>query len=669
MSASRFSPYATPGYMFLDDMACEYWPTRSTALSTLSSPDLVNVEEPATVRDIQMTLPSMGRAQNFEKLSSFVRDAFNAWKEGHSLQHPPSLFVCGAPGTGKTYFCRMGILGFLNKDGHMGNGDPFNMACAISAQKQLHLELSFSDGLVGGETANPSKSLGFRIIYEMFKDLANFRRRYPTSHEFLSAFMSGPTSSAHVVTLSDVGTFLKTRLSLPEGPTILFVHLDEIERILQRPDKKEGVVYLQSIAEAFDAVNLEQYDVFFCPLFSGTGSTPIVEALKARGHYRGGAFVIDLDLITPKEYCQGLSDFLSMQIGYGSKPPPFKASEISKGVQGTLMDIEGVPKLFIALLHVLSYLKGPQSISPSSGQFLDWPIDRQRIREAVKDPSLSTSTILKALYTCITGFEYPSLLDRKFGVTPLPTFPSGATNGSTFEMKIPRPFLIWIPFEHRVTFPFILLKSILPREHLNIVPTEETGPLYWREIADFDGTWLLCRLKAFKDLRRTSQPLQDFLPMDASCRQAHRLINLSGPIDDSLERLETKPHDMVSRCRRLGKIGCFGWKNVLGAGGWDWALSLPLVDAGRLLLVGERMEGSLHPSRIEAELKTVTATWFRTGMRVGHFVVLTDGVFEGTLSANVKKMTSIVDRTTMDKFFGKIMAARLRAASELRAFV
>ncbi len=30
-------------------------------------------------------------------------------------------------------------------------------------------------------------------------------------------------------------------------------------------------------------------------------------------------------------------------------PPAFKTSDISKGVQGTLMDIEGVPKLFIAL--------------------------------------------------------------------------------------------------------------------------------------------------------------------------------------------------------------------------------------------------------------------------------------------------------------------------------
>ncbi len=158
--------------------------------------------------------------------------------------------------------------------------------------------------------------------------------------------------------------------------------------------------------------------------------------------------------------------------------------------------------------------------------------------------------------------------------------------------------------------------------------------------------------------------------MDASCRKAGSLINLSGPVDDSLERLEDKPHDMVNTYRRLGKRGCFGWKNVFGAGGWDWALSLPLVDAGRLLLVGKRIEEPcLSASRVEAELKKVTATWFRTGMRVGHFVVLTDGRFEGTLSANARKMASVVDRMTMDKLFGKIMAARLQAASDFRGSV
>ncbi len=121
--------------------------------------------------------------------------------------------------------------------------------------------------------------------------------------------------------------------------------------------------------------------------------------------------------------------------------------------------------------------------------------------------------------------------------------------------------------------------------------------------------------QGFKDESWPSQPLHDFLPMDASCRKADSLIDLSGPIDDSLERLEDKPHDMVNEYRRLGKRGCFGWKNGLGAGGWDWALSLPVVDAGRLLLVGKRIEGSLSAPRVEAELRKVTATWFRNESR------------------------------------------------------
>ncbi len=83
-------------------------------------------------------------------------------------------------------------------------------------------------------------------------------------------------------------------------------------------------------------------------------------------------------------------------------PPAFKTSDISKGVQGTLMDIEGVPKLFIALLHVLSCLGGPWPFNAPGTQFLDRSINRQRIREAVKDSSLSTSTILEALHKCIT---------------------------------------------------------------------------------------------------------------------------------------------------------------------------------------------------------------------------------------------------------------------------
>ncbi|PBK61876.1 hypothetical protein ARMSODRAFT_1025221 [Armillaria solidipes] len=696
MSASPLSVYSTPGAKFLDNMACEYWPPRSTTLPTLSLPNLVNVKEPATVRDLQITLPSMGRVQNLKTLSSYVRNVFNAWRERCLEQRLPSLLVCGGPGTGKTYFCRMGILEFFNKIGQIGDHDPFNMACALSAQKQLHLELSFSDGLVDGETTYPRRSFGLRITYEIFKDFTNFRRQYPTTREFLSAFMSVPTSDADHVELSVLSALLKTRLALPEDLSpILFVHLDDIEQILQQSNGNEGIVYLQRIAGAFDRVNLQQREIFFFPLFSGTGSTPIVEALRGRDYNRGGAFVIDLDLITPKEYCQGLSDFLSMQIGHGSKPSTFPITDICKGVRGTLMDIEGVPKLFITLLHVLSCLGGPQPISPSGSQFMDWSINRQRIREAVKDSSLSTSTILEALHKCITDsnllpswnasddVEISMIWCYTITDTPIrrdarldgrsedsPTFSDLDRDGKVVLCGLPNN---WVPmaFEHRVTFPFIFLKSILPREHVppqSLLPNN-CDPLYWKDVEEFDATWLLCRFKAFKDSGYTSQPLHDFLPMDAPCRKSDSLINLSGPIDDSLERLEDKPHDMVNRYRRLGKRGCFGWKNGLGAGGWDWALSLPLVDAGRLLLVGKRIEGSLSASRIESELKKVTATWFRTGMRVGHFVVLTDGRFEGTLSANARKMTSVVDRMTVDKLFGKIMAARLQAASDFRGSV
>lgn len=97
--------------------------------------------------------------------------------------------------------------------------------------------------------------------------------------------------------------------------------------------------------------------------------------------------------------------------------------------------------------------------------------------------------------------------------------------------------------------------------------------------------------------------------MDASCPQVHSLIDLSGPIDNSLEQLESKPHDMMNKCCRLGNRGRFRWKNTLGAGGWHWALRFPLINAGRLLLVGKRMEGSLNAPRIEAGHKKFTVAW------------------------------------------------------------
>ncbi|KAK0446522.1 uncharacterized protein EV420DRAFT_1569767 [Desarmillaria tabescens] len=665
---------SSPGFQFLFTMGCKYWPPRCNAIpKDPSLPDLTNIGEPANVRDLQMVLPSMGHVGNFENLRGFVQSFFEIWQKngcrGYASTTIPIPLVCGGPGTGKTHFCRMAIRKFLDNDIEAGDDDPFKIACAFSAQKNLHIELSFRDGLIDGETACPEGSLCLRIAYEIFKGFTPFRCQYPTSHEFLSAFLSGSSSPASHLSLLDLRYFLRARLALASNDTIIFVHLDEIERIFEGSNKQESIAYFQGILDSFEDFNQWRSRVVFCTLFSGTGPAPIVAAIKTWECCCGCPFLINLDPITPKEYCQGLSDFLSMQIGHDSKPPPFKASEISKGVQGTLMDIEGVPKLFIALLHVLSCLKGPQFVSPPSAQFLDWSINRQRIRDAVEDSSLSTSTILKALHTCITDSNIlPSWIASDdanismiwcYTITDTPTSPESRLDGRNEDSPT------FSELEHDG-------KVVLRRLPLYVQGRgfhRDSGPLYWQEVEEFDGTWLLCRLKAFQDEKWPSQPLQDFLSMESSCRQADSLISLSGPIDDSLEQLETKPHDMVNKCRRLGKTGCFGWKNVLGVGGWDWALSLPLVDAGRLLLVGKRMEGSLHPSRIEAELKKATATWFRTGMRVGHFVVLTDGVFEGTLSANVKKMASIVDRTTMDKFFGKIMAARLQAVSDFRASV
>lgn len=92
---------------------------------------------------------------------------------------------------------------------------------------------------------------------------------------------------------------------------------------------------------------------------------------------------------------------------------PFPMTDISKGIRGTLMDIEGIPKLFTALLHVLSCLQGSQPIIPPGCQFLDWSINREQIREVVKDSSLSTSSILRDLHACITDSSSPSDLDRE----------------------------------------------------------------------------------------------------------------------------------------------------------------------------------------------------------------------------------------------------------------
>ncbi|SJL03169.1 uncharacterized protein ARMOST_06515 [Armillaria ostoyae] len=593
MSAIPYTAYSRPGYLFLDTMGCKYWPLGSNALpKDPSLPELTNMEEPANVRDLQMVLPSMGHAENFKKLQEFMQEFFNLWKRNECRAYASAIpipLVCGGPGTGKTEFCRTAIRKFLDNDVEIADDDPFKTACTFSAQKNLHIELSFRDGLIGGETTWPKGSLCLRITYEILKGFTPFRQQYPTSREFLSAFVSGPSSPANLLSLTDLQYFLMARLALPDS-TIIFVHLDEIEQIFQGPNKKEGIAYFQGILDSFEDFNQLRSCVVFCTLFSGTGSTSIVTAIKTSRYCRGHPFVIDLDPITPKEYCQGLSDFLSMQIGHGSRPPAFKTSDISKGVQGTLMDIEGVPKLFITLLHVLSCLGGPRPINPPGCQFLDWAIDRQRIREVVKDSSLSTSTILEALHKCITDSNIlPSWIASDnaeismiwcYTITDIaispelrldgrvedsPTFSDLQRDGKVVLYSLPH-YVLGRGY-HRVTFPFIFLKSTLPREQLvNLIPTEDSGPLYWQEVEEFDGSWLLCRLKAFKEESWPSQPLHDFLPMDASCRKADSLINLSGPIDDSLERLENKPHDMVNRYRRLGKRGCFGWKNGLGGG-------------------------------------------------------------------------------------------------------
>ncbi len=67
------------------------------------------------------------------------------------------------------------------------------------------------------------------------------------------------------------------------------------------------------------------------------------------------------------------------------------------------MDIEGVPKLFVALLHVLSRPEHWQAGKSEGLPFWNWSIDRQRIREIVGDSTYSTNTILSSLYACIEG--------------------------------------------------------------------------------------------------------------------------------------------------------------------------------------------------------------------------------------------------------------------------
>ncbi len=96
------------------------------------------------------------------------------------------------------------------------------------------------------------------------------------------------------------------------------------------------------------------------------------------------------------------------------------------------------------------------------------------------------------------------------------------------------------------------MERVPPR---SLIP-KDCDPLYWQEVEEFDGSWLFLRLKALEDAPWDIQPLKNFLPSDASCEQAHRLIILSGPIGVSLERLETRPND-VKKALRLGRRGRF----------------------------------------------------------------------------------------------------------------
>ncbi|KAK0245213.1 hypothetical protein EDD85DRAFT_783165 [Armillaria nabsnona] len=382
--------YWATGYQLLEKLASEFWCSENDGLPTdILLPDMSDAEEPVTIKALRRTLPCMGRRESLKMLRNVVSSSFDSWKQkGRNQQLPLPFsvpFVCGGPGTGKTHFCSVGLCKMINNV-ELSEDDPFTRACIISAQNRLNIGFSFYYGLANGEAAYPEISLALRIIYELFKGRSSFRRHYPTSFEFLSVFMPIARSSLTTISLSDIGRFLTKKLSLRDDHSaILFVHLDDVDQILQGPDSN----YFKDIINAFEGFNAQQNDIFFSVLLSGTDSTAILKAIDARG---GGAIIIDLDLVTSEEYCKGLSQFLSMQIGNGPVPPPFKTTDISKGIRRILMDIEGVPKLFVALLHVLSR---PEQAGKSEGlPFGNWSIDRQRIREIVGDSTFQQAPSL-----------------------------------------------------------------------------------------------------------------------------------------------------------------------------------------------------------------------------------------------------------------------------------
>ncbi len=307
--------YWASGYQLLEKLASEFWCSESDDLPTgILLPDMSDAEEPVTIKALRWTLPCMGRGESLKMLRSVVSSSFDSWEQkGQPFSVP---FVCGGPGTGKTHFCTVGLCKMIN-DVELGEDDPFARACIISAQNRLNIGLSFYYGLANGEAAYPEISLSLRVIYELFKGRSVFLRHYPTSFEFLSVFMSIARSSLTTISLSDIGQFLKKKLSLRDDHSaILFIHLDDVDQILQGPDNK----YFKDIINAFEGFNAQQNDIFFSVLLSGTDSTAILKAIDTRG---GGAIIIDLDLVTSEEYCKGLSQFLSMQIGNGPGRNPY----------------------------------------------------------------------------------------------------------------------------------------------------------------------------------------------------------------------------------------------------------------------------------------------------------------------------------------------------------
>ncbi|KAG7450907.1 uncharacterized protein BT62DRAFT_543733 [Guyanagaster necrorhizus] len=158
-----------------------------------------------------------------------------------------------------------------------------------------------------------------------------------------------------------------------------------------------------------------------------------------------------------------------------TEPPPFSTTEITTSVWETLMDIEGIPILFISLLHVPS-------------------------REAIKDSSLSTSTILKALHARITVPNiHPSWVVSddadlskiwRYAVTTY----LALRKARRVEWKIPLRFLNWnvmgrwccvvchtmsqaqamTASPSRLSFS----RAFSRGEQLNIILTEDYGPLY-----------------------------------------------------------------------------------------------------------------------------------------------------------------------------------------------